>query len=78
VTQPPIKHEIRISNPQTRCSNTSSLSLSSRLCHASQEEKISVLSPLLQKKSVHFSEITHQTGQSIPLNLVTPTIGIQQ
>lgn len=70
-THPPIKHEIRISNPQTRCSNTLALSLS--FCMSSKPRgKISVLSLLLPKKSVHFSEITFQTDQSIPLKLVTP------
>ncbi len=66
-THSPIKHQIHISSPQTHCSNTLSLS-----CHASQEKKISVLSPLLLKKSVHFSELSLQTDQSIPLKLVTP------
>ncbi len=37
-----------------------------------REKKISVLSPLLLKKSVHFSELSLQTDQSIPLKLVTP------
>ncbi len=66
-THSPIKHQIHISSPQTHCSNTLTLS-----CHASQEKKISVLSPLLPKKSVHFSELSLQTDQSIPLKLVTP------
>lgn len=71
-THPPIKHQIHISSPQTRCSNTLfSFTVFQHVMQA-KRKKISVLSPLLPKKSVHFSELSLQTDQSIPLKLVTP------